>query len=92
MSDVLYNRLYDPGICADVQVLHGAAFPRTYGSLDEGISKLRRALGLNTQEHDSMIRTYLESRGRLVGQRVVLEEDTVYVRMSWRTDRSMSSP
>lgn len=92
MSDVLYNLLYSLGIYADVQVLQGTAFPREYESLEEGISELRRALGLNTQEHDGAIREYLERRGRLEGLRVILEDDTVYVKISWRRDRSMSSP
>jgi hypothetical protein len=92
MSDVLYNLLYSLGIYADVQVLQGTAFPREYESREEGISELRRALGLNTQEHDGAIREYLERRGRLEGLRVILEDDTVYVKISWRRDRSMSSP
>ena len=50
------------------------------------------ALGLKTQEHDGAIMAYLERRGRLDGERVILEDDTVHVKMSWRTDRSMSSP
>ncbi|MDD5736504.1 MAG: hypothetical protein PHQ39_13665, partial [Methanothrix soehngenii] len=91
MSDVLYNLLYSLGIYADVQVLQGTAFPRIYESMDEGISELQRALGLNTQEHDGMIRKYLERRGRRDGERVMLVDDTVYVKISWRTDRSMSS-
>lgn len=86
MSDVLYNLLYSLGIYADVQVLQGTAFPRTYESMEEGISELRRALGLSTQEHDGAIGEYLESRGRRDGERVVLEDDTVHVKMSWRTD------
>ena len=44
------------------------------------------------QEHDGMIRKYLEKRGRREGERVMLEDDTFYVRISWRRDRSMSSP
>ena len=92
MSDVLYNLLYSLGIYADVQVLQGTAFPREYESMVEGISELRRALGLNTQEHDRAIRDYLERQGRRVGERVILEDDTVYVKISWRTDRSMLSP
>jgi SAM-dependent methyltransferase len=87
MSDVLYNLLYSLGIYADVQVLQGTAFPRIYESMDEGISELQRALGLNTQEHDGMIRKYLERRGRRDGERVMLVDDTVYVKISWRTDR-----
>jgi ubiquinone/menaquinone biosynthesis C-methylase UbiE len=87
MSDVLYNLLYSMGIYADVQVLQGTAFPRIYESMEEGISELRRALGLNTQEHDGMIRKYLERRGRRDGLRVIVEDDTVHVKMSWRTDR-----
>jgi ubiquinone/menaquinone biosynthesis C-methylase UbiE len=92
MSDVLYNLLYSMGIYADVQVLQGTAFPRIYESMEEGISELRRALGLNTQDHDGAIMAYLERRGRRDGERVILEDDTVYVKMSWRTDRSMLSP
>jgi SAM-dependent methyltransferase len=76
MSDVLYNLLYSLGIYADVQVLQGTAFPRIYESLEEGISELRRALGLNTQEHDRAIREYLERRGRREEVRVILEDDT----------------
>ena len=87
MSDVLYNLLYSMRIYADVQVLQGTAFPRIYESMEEGISELRRALGLNTQEHDGMIRKYLERRGRRDGLRVIVEDDTVHVKMSWRTDR-----
>jgi hypothetical protein len=84
MSDVLYNLLYSLGIYADVQVPQGTAFPREYESLEEGVSELRRALGLNTQEHDDTIGYYLERRGRREGERVMLEDDTVYVRISWR--------
>jgi len=84
MSNVLYNLLYSLGIYADVQVLEGMAFPREYESMDEGISELRRALGLSTQEHDGTIRAYLESRRRHAGGRMVLEDDTVYVRILWR--------
>lgn len=86
MSDVLYNLLYSLGIYADVQVLQGTAFPRIYESMDEGISELRRALELSTQEHDGAIRVFLERRGRRDGGRVILEDDTVHVKMSWRTD------
>ena len=92
MSDVLYNLLYSMRIYADVQVLQGTAFPREYEGMEEGISELRRALGLKTQEYDGAIREYLERRGRRDGERVILEDDTVYVKISWRTDRSMSSP
>jgi ubiquinone/menaquinone biosynthesis C-methylase UbiE len=92
MSDVLYNLLYSLGIYADVQVLQGTAFPRIYESMEEGISELRRALGLSTQEHDRAIGDYLERRGRREGLRVILEDDTVYVTISCRTDRSMLSP
>ena len=53
---------------------------------------LQRALGLNTQEHDRAIGDYLERRGRRDGEQVILEDDTVHVKMSWRTDRSMLSP
>ena len=84
MSDVLYNLLYSLGIYADVQVLQGTAFPREYERIEEGISELRRALRLNTQEHDGAIGDYLESRGRREGERVVLEDDTVHVMISWR--------
>jgi ubiquinone/menaquinone biosynthesis C-methylase UbiE len=84
MSDVLYNLLYSLGIYADVQVLQGTAFPREYESLEEGISELQRALGLSDQEHDGAIREYLERRGWREGERVMLEDDTVYVRISWR--------
>ena len=73
-------------------MLQGTAFPRIYESLEEGISELRRALGLNTQEHDRAIREYLERRGRRDGELVILEDDTVHVMISWRTDRSMLSP
>jgi len=92
MSDLLYNLLYSLGIHADVQVLQGTAFPRIYESMDEGISELRRALGLKTQEHDDAIGYYLERRGRRDGERVIQEDDTVHAKISWRTDRSMSSP
>lgn len=84
MSDVLYNLLYTLGIYADVQVLDGTKFPRIYESMDEGISELRRALGLNTQEHDGVIGEYLERRGRRDGGRVILEDDTAHMRISWR--------
>ena len=84
MSDVLYNLLYSLGIYADVHVLEGTKFPRIYESMDEGISELRRALGLNTQEHDGVIREYLERRGRRDGGRVILEDDTAHMRISWR--------
>ncbi|OPX80528.1 MAG: Mg-protoporphyrin IX methyl transferase [Methanosaeta sp. PtaB.Bin039] len=84
MSDVLYNLLYSLGIYASVKVLEGTEFPRTYESMDDGVSEMRRALGLGTQEHDETIRAYLERRGRRDGERVVLEDDTVYVRISWR--------
>ena len=90
MSDVLYNLLYSMRIYADVQVLQGTAFPRIYESMDEGISELQRALGLSTQEHDDTIGYYLERRGRREGERVMLEDDTVYVKISWRTDRQTS--
>jgi len=92
MSDVLYNLLYSLGIYADVHVLQGTAFPREYERIEEGISELRRALGLKNQEHDGMIRKYLVRRGRRDGERVLLEDDTVHVKMSWRTDRWMISP
>jgi ubiquinone/menaquinone biosynthesis C-methylase UbiE len=92
VSDVLYNLLYSLGIYADVQVLQGTAFPREYERIEEGISELRRAQGLKTQEHDGAIREYLERRGRRDGERVILEDDTVHVKISWRTDRSMLSP
>jgi ubiquinone/menaquinone biosynthesis C-methylase UbiE len=91
VSDVLYNLLYSLGIYADVQVLQGTAFPREYERIEEGISELRRAQGLSTQEHDDTIGYYLERRGRRDGERVMLVDDTVYVKISWRTDRSMSS-
>jgi hypothetical protein len=76
--------LYSLGIYADVQVLQGTAFPREYESLEEGISELQRALGLSDQDHDGAIREYLERRGWREGERVMLEDDTVYVRISWR--------
>jgi len=63
MSDVLFNLLYSLGIYADVQMLDETEFPRNYESLDEGISELRRALGLKTQEHDRVIRDYLVETG-----------------------------
>jgi ubiquinone/menaquinone biosynthesis C-methylase UbiE len=92
MSDVLYNLLYSLGIYADVQVQEKTEFPIAYNSIAEGISDLRRALGLNTQEHNGMIRDYLESRGRQEGEKVMLEDDTVYVRVSWTTKGRLSSP
>ena len=56
MCDVLYNLLYSQGIYVDVQVLQGAAFPRAYESVVEGISNLRGALGLrSTTERSGII-------------------------------------
>ena len=92
MSDVLYNLLYSLGIHADVQVQEKTEFPIAYNSIVEGISDLRRALGLNTQEHNGMIRDYLESWGRQEGEKVMLEDDTVYVRVSWTTKGRLSLP
>ncbi|NMB86290.1 MAG: hypothetical protein GYA29_08640 [Methanothrix sp.] len=71
-----------------MQVLQGTAFLRIYESMVE-ISELRRAL--KAKEHDGAIREYLERRGRRDGGRVVLEDDTVHIMISWRTDRSMPS-
>lgn len=68
-------------------MLQRTAFPREYESIEEVISGLQRALGLKTQEHDGAIGDYLERRGRLEGLRVILEDDTVYVTISWRADR-----
>lgn len=76
MSDVLYNLLYSLGIYADVQVLQRTVFPREYESIEEVISVLQRAQGLNTQEHDGAIRDYLERRGRREEVRVIMEDDT----------------
>ncbi len=56
------------------------------------VQVLQRALGLSTQEHDDTIGYYLERRRRRDGEQVILEDDTVHVKISWRTDRSMLSP
>lgn len=71
-------------------MLQRTAFPREYESIEEVISGLQRALGLNTQEHDGAIGDYLERRGRRDGERVILEDDTVHVMISWRADRQTS--
>lgn len=90
MCDVLYNLLYSLGIYPEVQVLEGTNFPRVYESMEDGITNIRESLGLCHQEHDGLIRDYLERRGKLEGDRVMLEDATTYVRISWRTeDRSL---
>ncbi len=47
-----------------------------------GDLELRRALGLKTQEHDRAIRDYLVETGHRDGERIKLEDDTVYMRIS----------
>jgi hypothetical protein len=75
-----------PGIYPEVQVLEGTNFPRVYESMEDGFSNIRESLGLCHQEHDGLIRDYLERRGKLEGDRVMLEDATTYVRISWRTE------
>jgi len=79
MCDVLYNLLYSLGIYPDVQVLDGTSFPKVYESIEDGISNIRESLGQSNQEHDGLIRDYLERRGRVEGSKVVLDDDTIYV-------------
>ncbi len=85
MCEVLYNLLYSLGIYPDVQVLEGTSFPKVYDSMEDGISNIRESLGLSNREQDDVIREYLEGRVRRDGPKVMLEDDTTYVRISWKT-------
>lgn len=86
MCDVIYNLLYSLGTYPEVKVLEETNFPRVYESMEDGISNIRESLGLCNQEHDGVIREYLEGRGRREGQRLLLEDATTYVRISWKTE------
>lgn len=76
-----------------MQVLEGTYFPRVYESMEDGISNLREVLGLSySQEHDELIRDYLEFHGRREGTKVILEDDNVYVRISWKVNKQNTAP
>jgi len=87
MCDVLYNLLYSLGIYPDIQVLGGTSFPKVYESMEDGISNIRESLGLSDREHDGVIREYLEGRVRQEGSKMMLEDDTTYVKISWKPKR-----
>ena len=84
--DIIYGLLHSLGLFSDVAVLESTSFPREYSSIDEAVSDIRNMLNLSCHDHDGLLRRYIENRFLRLGDgdTVVLDDDTNYVRLSWR--------
>jgi ubiquinone/menaquinone biosynthesis C-methylase UbiE len=84
--NILYNVLYDLGLYPDVEVLHATAKSEEYANYANALSYLKSTLNLSSKDHDhdEILYEYIEDRWRTDDGRIVLDESTVNVKLSWR--------
>ena len=86
--NIIYNLLYDWGLYPDVEVLQQTAFPRNFADYHEALSYLKSTLNLSGRDHETLLHNYIEDRWRREDGRLVMEDGTVYVKLSWRPEMS----
>jgi len=86
--NIIYNLLYDWGLYPDVEVLPQTTFPRNFADYDEALNYLKSTLNLSDQDHETLLHNYIEDRWRREDGRLVMEDGTVYVKLSWRPEMS----
>lgn len=84
--NIICNLLYDWGIYPDVEVLRQTAFPRIFADYHEAFSYLKSTLNLSGRDHETLLHNYIEDRWRREDGRLVMEDGTVYVKLSWRPE------
>jgi hypothetical protein len=81
--NIIYNLLYDWGLYPDVEVLQQTAFPRIFATYDEALSYLKSTLNSSGQDQEALLHNYIENRWRQEDGRLVMEDCTVYAKLSW---------
>ena len=67
--------------------LEGTSFLREYPNLESAIADLRLRLVLETRQHDEALATYIRENYRFSSEKIVWDDDTRYVRISWKARR-----
>lgn len=85
--NVLYNLLYDLGLYPDVEILQDASFPKKCSDCDRALFYLKSTLNLSNDDHDQLLRKYIEDHWRRDDGSLFMDDKTTYVKLSWRPER-----
>jgi ubiquinone/menaquinone biosynthesis C-methylase UbiE len=84
--NVIYNLLYDIGLYPDVKVLLGTSYPKEYSDISKALFYLKSTLNLFDEDHDEMLREYIEDHWRRDDGSLFMDDRTTYVKLSWRPE------
>lgn len=85
--NIIYNLLYDLGLFPDVEVLAGTSFTKEYTDYQEAFSYLKSTLNVSDGKFDGLLRGYIDEHWRMNDGKLVMDDSTTYVRLSWKPKR-----
>lgn len=85
-TDIIYGILCQLGISADVKHLEGTSFDREFFTKEDAIQDLRKRVGIDSGEYDTILETYLKESDiyQKEDEKWFYRDQTKYVCISWK--------